>query len=399
MSNYGPIGIESNRLPNKISGKKAEIVTVRVRDIVLSPNHPRFNEVGGWAGLGTIFFSSIENPGLKSVGDILGSARPYFSNSKFYPLVNEIVNIIKSTDFVNSQSKSKRNSKLLYYFPPTNGWNAINHNALPDPIQSTPNDKSNKIYLGQTFKENPKVRALYPYEGDHILEGRWGNSIRFGSTVKSLEVVNNWSSEGKEGDPITILKNGNLPFPSTDPSYIPVVEDINNDLSSIYLTSTQKIPFFPSSFKTDSFGKGDSPSPTPSEYQGNQILLTSGRLVLNSQSDGVLISSPNVIHLSSGDSIHMECGDKIVLSSGELYLIDRNASERAVLGDQLILRLKLLLEVLEGVGMALTSANVDGVAVGSLNNVGPSLVEVIKDFKSAIEGDNPKILSKNVKLK
>ena len=399
MSNYGPIGIESNKLPNKISGGGVEIVSVRVRDIVLSPNHPRFNEVGGWAGLGTVFFSSIENPGLKSVGDILGSARPYFSNSKFYPLVNEIVNIIKSTNFVKSQSKSQRSSKLLYYFPPTNGWNAINHNALPDPIQSTPNAQSNKIYLGQTFKENPKVRALYPYEGDHILEGRWGNSIRFGSTVKSSDVFNNWSSEGKEGDPIIILKNGNLPFPPSDPSYVPIVEDINNDLSSIYLTSTQKIPFFPSSFKTDSFGENDTPSTSPLEYQGNQILITSGRLILNSQSSNVLISSPSVIHLSAGNSVHLDCNDKIVLASQKVYLGDRNAEERAVLGDQLVNNLKLLLEVLEGVGLALTDANADKVPVGSLNNIGPNLVAVVKDFKKVIKGDNPKILSKNIKLK
>lgn len=399
MSNYGPIGIESNKPLNKIYGKGVEIISVRVRDIVLSPNHPRFNEVGGWNGLGTVFFSSIENPGVKNVGSILGSARPYFSNSKFYPLVNEIVNIIKATNFVKSQSKSQRNSKLLYYFPPTNGWNAINHNALPDPLQSTPNTQFNKVYLGQTFKENPKVRALYPYEGDHILEGRWGNSIRFGSTVKSSDVFNNWSSEGKEGDPIIILKNGNLPFPSSDPSYVPIVEDINNDLSSIYLTSTQKIPFFPASLRVDSFGEGDSPSPISSEYQGNQILLTSGRLVLNAQSDGVLISSPNVIHLSSGDSIHMDCGDKIVLSSQKVYLGDRNAEERAVLGDQLVNNLKLLLEVLEGVGLALTDANADKVPVGSLNSIGPSLVAVVKDFKMVIKGDDPKILSKNIKLK
>jgi hypothetical protein len=65
----------------------------------------------------------------------------------------------------------------------------------------------------------------------------------------------------------------------------------------------------------------------------------------------------------------------------------------------LVLRLKLFLEVLEGVGMALTSANSNGIAIPSLNNIGPNLTEVVKDFKSAIEGDNPKILSNNVKLK
>jgi hypothetical protein len=419
MPIFGPAGLNPTPNFNGNTSNKTEVISVRVRDIVLSPNHPKFEEVGGWSGLGTIFFSSISTPGLKSIGSSQGSAKPYFSNSKFYPLRNEIVTIIKATDYIASQNSKNREAQIFYYFPPVGGWGGINHNALPDPIQGgnvTTSPRKNytqveegatnkehvttsKIYLGETFKENPKVKALYPYEGDYILEGRWGNSIRFGSTVKSLEVPNNWSSEGNEGDPIIILKNGNLPFPSTDPSYIPTVEDISNDLSSIYLTSTQKVQFFPSSFKTDSFGENDTPPTSPSEYQGNQILLTSGRLVLNAQSDGVLISSPSVIHLSAGNAIHLDSSDKIVLSSGEVYLIGRDAEERAVLGDQLILNLKLLLEVLEGVGMALTTANVDGVAAVSLNNVGPNLTEVVKDFKLAIEGDNPKILSKNVRLK
>ena len=398
MPNYGPAGIEFTSSPHQSLRGKTEIIDVRVRDIVLSPNHPRFSEVGGWSGLGTIFYSSVDNPGLKNIGNSLSSARPYFSNSKFYPLINEIVTIIKSTDFVKSQIKGKRNLKISYYFPPTNGWNAVNHNALPDPLQPNPSD-GNKIFLGNTFKENPKVRSLYPYEGDHILEGRWGNSIRFGSTVRSLDASNMWSSEGNEGDPIIIIKNGNLPPPPQIPNFTPVIEDISNDLSSIYLTSTQKIPFFPSSFKTDSFGEGDSSPTPPSEYQGNQIILTSGKLVLNSQFDGVLISSPNTIHLSTGDSIHLDCSDKIVLSSSEVYLIDRNATERAVLGDQLVLNLKLLLEVLEGVGLGLTNATADGISIPSLNNIGPTLTETIKDLKVVISGDNPKILSKKVRLR
>ena len=419
MSVYGPAGLNPNPNSLRKSNKQADIITVRVRDIVLNPNHPRFEEVGGWSGLGTIFFSSVDTPGLKSINSSLGKAKPYFSNSKFYPLKNELVTIIRATDFIDSQKSREREAKQFYYFPPVNGWGGVNHNALPDPIQkgvsvSSPRKsyeqvengavnrehaQSPGISLGNTFKENPRVKSLYPYEGDYILEGRWGNSIRFGSTVRSLEIPNNWSSEGNEGDPLIILKNGSSPFPSTDPSYVPTVEDISNDLSSIYLTSTQKIPFFPSSFKTESFGEDDVSPTSPSEYQGNQILLTSGRLILNSQTDGVLVSSPNVIHLSAGNSIHLDSSSKIVLSSGEIYLVDRNAEERAVLGDQLVLRLKLFLEVLEGVGMALTNANSNGIAISSLNNIGPNLTEVVKDFKLAIEGDNPKILSKNVRLK
>ena len=78
--------------------------------------------------------------------------------------------------------------------------------------------------------------------GDVIYQGRWGNSLRFGSTVKTDSVDNNtWSETGENGDPITILRNGQDPNSSSE-GWIPITEDVNNDLASIWFTSTQKIP-------------------------------------------------------------------------------------------------------------------------------------------------------------
>jgi hypothetical protein len=78
-----------------------------------------------------------------------------------------------------------------------------------------------------------------------ILEGRFGNSIRFGSTNASSEISNpnNWSDSGNTGDPITIIRNGqstNL----DEKGWLPTVENINSDASSIYLTSNQRIQNF-----------------------------------------------------------------------------------------------------------------------------------------------------------
>ena len=79
------------------------------------------------------------------------------------------------------------------------------------------------------------------YNGDILYEGRWGQSIRFGSTAKSKSrIQNNYSSAGNNGDPITIIRNGqgkqvdNL-------GWFPTVENINRDPSSIYLTAGQLI--------------------------------------------------------------------------------------------------------------------------------------------------------------
>ena len=43
-----------------------------------------------------------------------------------------------------------------------------------------------------------------------MIEGRFGNSIRFGSTISGSHQMNNWSMETTQsiGNPITIIRNG-----------------------------------------------------------------------------------------------------------------------------------------------------------------------------------------------
>jgi hypothetical protein len=63
-------------------------------------------------------------------------------------------------------------------------------------------------YRNLGFNENSLIESILPFEGDYILEGRFGNTLRFGSTNKINTGENFWSDSGKNGDPITILTNG-----------------------------------------------------------------------------------------------------------------------------------------------------------------------------------------------
>lgn len=410
---FGPSGI--NPVSNTNLSSAPSVFTVRVKDIVLTPNHPRFKEVGEWRGIGTIFFDPILSPGAETSTVSTSLAKPYFSNNKFYPLINEIVTILGAPDAIKNQNNNERKSNALYYLPPVNAWNSPHHNSIPDSTVLNPlsniesykeieegltNEEQSQqtpIILGTTFKEKGNIKPLYPYEGDYILEGRWGNALRLGSTVDQSDIPNNWSKDGNNGDPITILTNGIAP--NSNPNWIPTVENINNDNSSIYLTSTQNIPFFASSYKTDSFGKSDTTPNPPNDYGGKQILINSGRLIFNAKKDSILLSSPNVIHLSSGDSINMDATNRIVMSSQQLYLIDRNADQRAVLGDELVFELNKLIPALEGLSKACTNASAGPYPILGLIGIGPALEQSIKDFKKAMAGKNPTILSNRVKLK
>ena len=239
------------------------IQAVRVLSIILDETHPRFKELGEWNALGTIEYEVVSNP-LPS--PLLPTAKPLDGNSKNLPLINEIVYIIAlpSTDLNTVTSNT-----INYYLPPVSLWNHPHHNAYPtDPNTLPPSqqkdyiqtqtgnvrritDQSTEIFLGKTFKERSNIHPLLPFEGDIIYEGRWGNSIRIGSTVPNT--LNNWSTTGSSGDPIFIIRNGQ--GKQSEEGWIPTIEDINNDDSSIYATSTQKIPLKASSTNYFSYKK------------------------------------------------------------------------------------------------------------------------------------------------
>jgi len=320
---------------------------VRVKSIILNESHPRFVELGEWNALGAIEYEVVNTPtGDKSKK--LPVAYPINPLLKAYPLINEIVSLTSapSTNIYKSSDSERK-----YYVNIINLWNHPHHNGYPlnpnklsstqnkslDQIQAGSSNIVNtqpvKINLGKTFKERANIHPLLPFEGDVIQEGRWGNSIRFGSTVggsPSPTITNNWSESGINGDPITIIRNGQ--GERTEEGWIPITEDINEDNSSMYLTSTQKIPLEATSTSYTSYNNSTAPD-LPNEFSGRQILLNSGRLVFNAGNDHILLSSAKSINLNSQNSVNIDTKDFIVQSRGNVYLGSYNADEPLLKGN------------------------------------------------------------------
>lgn len=316
--NYGTLN--SNLNVNKDALEKF-IITGRVLDIILDNQHPKFEELGEWSSIGTIEFVNVDNNGDIIKGSSKTYAKPIFPNFRNYPIFNEIVYLIQ---LPNQEVMENGGVKQFYYLNPINVWNHPHHNAVPFFLNNKQNTnksyqtttlgnvnqtniKQNKIDFGPGFVEISNLHPLIYYLGDYILEGRWGNSIRFGSTVKS----NIWSKEGNNGDPITIIRNGQ-PVSSSKEGWLPILEDINNDLSSIYLTSNQVIPIKVSSKKYDSYIT----NPTETDkFQGNQIIISSGRLIFNSIKDHILLTSAKSVGLNSLESVNIDTKNFNVVSS------------------------------------------------------------------------------------
>jgi len=324
------------------------IRAVRVLSIVLDETHPRFQELGSWNGLGIIEYEDVNNP-LPSPS--LPTARSLTGNFKNLPLINEVVYLI---GLPNTEIEAISSNTVEYYINIVSLWNHPHHNAFPtapnalpptqqkDYVQTTGGnvrrvtDQSTEIYLGKTFIERSNIHPILPFEGDILYEGRWGNSIRIGSTVKNTP--NNWSSVGTNGDPIMILRNGQ--GVQTEEGWIPTIEDINNDDSSIYQTSTQKIPLNASS--TSYFSYKSNPPQAPYQYTGKQIIINSGRLVFNSTVDHILLSSKKSVNLNAVESVNIDA-PTVTLQSGKLYLGSKNATEPLLLGNKTIATLNNLI--------------------------------------------------------
>ena len=332
-------------------GLNSLIIAGRVISIVLDESHPRFGEFGEWNGLGTIEFDLVDSP--TPANQLYPTARPLDPSVKSLPLINEIVYILA---LPNTNIGEFASTKTNYYINTIGIWNHPHHNAFPQNSNILPpsqqkdyvqtelgsvrrvTDQSTEIFLGRTFVERGNIHPLLPFEGDKIIEGRWGNSIRLASTVKNTP--NTWSSIGENGDPITIIRNGQ--GNQTDEGWIPTIEDINNDDTSIYFTSTQKIPLEASSIN-DYFSYKSNPPIQPNEYAGRQIILNSGRLVFNTTEDHLLLSSIKSINLNAVESINFDTIGPVVLQAGEVYLGSKSATESVLLGNSTIDLLRTLL--------------------------------------------------------
>jgi hypothetical protein len=187
----------------------------------------------------------------------------------------------------------------------------------------------------KTFTERV-ISPLTQNSGDVTYVGRYGQSLRFGNN---------------SGDPITIIRNGQS-TKGGDP-WVPISENISKDPSSLYLTTTQKLPF---ALANENFNSYSTLPITPSTYTLPQAVLISDRVVLNAKTDSVLISGHKSVGISSNDSVNIESLNQLYLHSNDIRLGPNpsSATESALLGDttvtlltQLCIALKSMADVME----------------------------------------------------
>ena len=242
--------------------------------------------------------------------------------------------------------------------------------------------------LGRYFYFNPRIRSLKRREGDFILESRFGQSIRFAAYDDNRDndkgyndkfsgykdykgdgnkyEVNGISYERGCGNPMILIRNRQRPITdvgTTVKQYDnlpPVVgtieeknvggyitEDVNNDGSSIQMTSGTTI----SQFKTNCYKKmwgvdteeqSGFNGKTLFKYPvllGDQIVINSDRIILSSKTNETFHFSKKRYAIVTDDEYTVDAhnqiifttNNKTVLNSPAIYLGEYNQTNEPVL--------------------------------------------------------------------
>jgi len=168
-----------------------QIEAAEVVDIILDEAHPEYNPDNGNL-VGCVLARGIITENNKSDYS-LQWALPANTNIIQYPLISEIVLLVNGA---SPDSQRQTGSDRKYWLSlPQNVYNDVNENSLPAASYSLPYRQANAAefdrHTGDAEPEGPtlgnsfevkETAPMQPYEGDLIIQGRWGNSMRFGST-------------------------------------------------------------------------------------------------------------------------------------------------------------------------------------------------------------------------
>lgn len=303
--NYG-FGSVSNKGLSKSSNlaRGTGLTFGRVVDVITDQFHKKYNYYGKSQSIGGVFYVELGANQSEDEGAPLSFAFQGNSNVREVPLKNEIVVIQSLPSELGRDADSQSLKK--YWTNIVKLWNHPHHNGYPDIFQFG----ANSIDLGDYFVEKTTTNPLLAFPGDLIFEGRHGNSIRFGGTKFDS---NPYSSNKNNGSPFLIIRNGQM---ETKNSVDSVIEDINEDASSIYFTSDHTIKLKQANKKYDALE--DKPD-LADVYLGKQLMMNSDRVFINAKDEGIFLSSKEVVSLNS-KTIGIDGEKYIGLDAKKIYL-------------------------------------------------------------------------------
>lgn len=340
----------------------------RVVHVVLSLDDPYCDNASMING---VYFRSPKVPANETDIRKFPFAYQGSAQNRTLPLNKEIVTLSTGADPGSIDNPGKTRT---YWKEVVNVWNHPHHNAAPDTLQDNWQDD-----LLKGFPEQKTINPLIANPGDTLIEGRLGQSIRFGGSKGASTYID----DSNNGKPVIIISNGQV---TTKNGSDLIEENINEDFNSLYFFSDHKSILKSANNKRDSY---DVVPLKSDEYIGNQVILNGGRLFLNAKEDSAFISAKESIGLNAR-TVNLDATDYFCVDSKKIYLGKKartsSGNEPVILGTQLQNWLETLLDTLENVGSAMSTATaVSGGPVTNLVSTGPELRAVARSLKAQIK--------------
>lgn len=382
-----------------INGQEFELVTAEVVDVDFSGKDKE--------KLYTIKCRLLGSFGSQaSISTI--QARALDANLKNIPIAGEVVLLLKGPTAYNSYLGT---GQEYYFTNPISIQSSVHHNGLPGVSETLPKTNSNNkekrensqvgvssktsknkevsTTIDPTFGERLDVRPVQPYSGDIILEGRWGQSIRFGSSIDErggYSIPPYWKPGlGNIGNPILVISNGNNAGKSKENEFIS--EHPDTDEASIWMTSGQSVKFTPASTYTPSIKDKSVDLYSKNEFGGNQVIIASDRLVFNARKQELIAFSKEGIGLSSEKAISID-GRQVVEAESKRINLGVNAKSPILLGDRTMDWLNELCNILSSFLTTVTQITVPtGVGPSGFPINNPAFI----NLKSQVKGIQQKI--------
>jgi len=246
---------------NASARQQLAVSPAQVLDVCMDESSPLYKDP---SDIGVIRFRLVgigEAYGRNFENEVTTIAYPLDRSISRYPLPGEQVMIYSAIGDQQRRSADKDQlSSIPFYSMVVSSQMNITYNSHPFmghnekvlekgrvvPVQEAQARFDQKVGDLSMFKDSDNqvkiFKQLRPYEGDFILQGRFGNTVRFGSTSAVTDAP--WSAvgtgaPGMSGDPILVLRVDRNNTTSANQMFIK--EDPNTDDSSIYMCSSQRV--------------------------------------------------------------------------------------------------------------------------------------------------------------
>ena len=247
--------------------------------------------------------------------DVSQQNQPLSDANIFYPLDSNVLQVpVQGEEILGCEFGGKYfyMSKLNKSNTATNdsnfGVSALN---VGDPYEDF------EFEFGRYFNPSSRVKKLLMREGDTIIQGRFGNSIRLGSNQHQSGSFDKRNLT--ESPNVKIIAGGFTNGPIYNESLVSDIssEIIQEEKSSIYLTTDEYVPYEDVGV-TSTFDN--------TTYSKPQVIIQSDRIVFNSKGE------EGGIGIYSRDNVEIKSADKVEIDSPTIDIGSNNLSP-AVLGN------------------------------------------------------------------